>query len=65
MNQEKLRNKLISIVDSGLNARAIANHTKISYDVLAKYKQGKMYLIPTDADKLEKYLSLVQIPISI
>ncbi len=65
MNQEKLRNKLISIVDSGLNARAIADHTKISYESLAKYKQGKMYLIPTDAYKLEKYLSLVQIPTSI
>ena len=65
MNQEELRNKLISIVDSGLNARAIASHAKISYDILAKYKQGKMYLIPTDADKLEKYLSLVQIPTSI
>ena len=65
MNQEKLRNKLISIVDSGLNARAIADHTKISYESLAKYKQGKMYLIPADADKLEKYLLLVQIPTSI
>lgn len=65
MNQKELRDKLIAVVDSGLNARAIANHTKISYDVLAKYKQGKMYLIPTDADKLEKYLSLVQIPTSI
>ena len=65
MNQKELRDKLIAVVDSGLNARAIANHTKISYDVLAKYKQGKIYLIPTDADKLEKYLSLVQIPTSI
>lgn len=65
MNQKELRDKWIAVVDSGLNARAIANHTKISYDVLAKYKQGKMYLIPTDADKLEKYLSLVQIPTSI
>ena len=65
MNQKELRDKLIAVVDSGRNARAIANHTKISYDVLAKYKQGKMYLIPTDADKLEKYLSLVQIPTSI
>lgn len=65
MNQEELRNKLISIVDSGLNARAIADYTKISYESLSKYKQGKMYLIPADADKLERYLSLVQIPTSI
>lgn len=65
MSQKELRNKLISIVDSGLNARAIANHVHISYDVLAKYKQGKMYLIPADADKLEKYLSLVHIPTEI
>lgn len=65
MNQKELRNKLITVVDSGLSARAIADHAKISYDVLAKYKQGKMYLIPSDADKLEKYLSLVQIPTEI
>ena len=65
MNQEKLRNKLISIIDSGLNARAIAKHTVITYDILAKFKQNKLCLTSIDADKLEKYLSLVQIPTSI
>lgn len=65
MNQEELREKLVAIVDSGLSAKAIASHAGISYDVLAKYKQGRMYLIPKDADRLEKYLSLVQIPTEI
>lgn len=65
MNQEELRNRLIAIIGSGLSARAIADHTKLSYDVLAKFKQGKLYLLPVDADKLDKYLSLVKIPTSI
>lgn len=65
MNQEELRNRLIEIIGSGLSARAIADHTKLSYDVLAKFKQGKLYLLPVDADKLDKYLSLVKIPTEI
>ncbi len=65
MNQEKLREDLIAVVDSGLNARAIAKHTGITYDILAKFKQNKLCLTYIDADKLEKYLSLVQIPTSI
>ena len=65
MNQEELRNRLIAIIGSGLSARAIADHTKLSYDVLAKFKQGKLYLLPVDADKLDKYLSLVKIPTEI
>ncbi len=65
MNQEELRNRLIVIIGSGLSARAIADHTKLSYDVLAKFKQGKLYLLPVDADKLDKYLSLVKIPTEI
>lgn len=62
MNQEELREKLIEIINSGLNARAIAKYTNISYDILAKYKQGKLYLCPKDADILEKYLLIVNIP---
>ena len=62
MNQEKLREQLLQIIDSGLNARAIAKHTKITYDILAKYKQGKLYLCPSDADKLKAYLDKVVIP---
>lgn len=62
MNQEKLREQLLQIIDSGLNARAIAKYTNITYDILAKYKQGKLYLCPNDAEKLKSYLDKVVIP---
>lgn len=62
MNQEELRQQLLQIIDSGLNARAIAKHTNITYDILAKYKQGKVYLCPKDANKLKGYLDKVVIP---
>lgn len=62
MNQEKLREQLLQIIDSGLNARAIAKYTNITYDILAKYKQGKLYLCPNDAEKLKLYLDKVVIP---
>lgn len=62
VNQEKLKEQLLHIIDSGLNARAIARHTGISYDLLAKYKKGRLYLCPSDADKLQAYLDKVVIP---
>lgn len=62
MNQEELREQLLRIIDSGLTARAIAKHTSITYDILAKYKQGKLYLCPNDAEKLTLYLNKVVIP---
>ena len=62
MDQEKLKMRLINIVESGLYARAIANRTNINYDILAKFKQGKLYLTPGDAEKLEAYLDKVVIP---
>ena len=62
MNQEELREQLIQIIDSGLNARAIAKHTNITYDILAKYKQGKLYLCPGNAESLKEYLDKVVIP---
>lgn len=62
MDQEKLREQLLRIIDSGLNARAIAKYTNITYDILAKYKQGKLYLCPNDADRLKAYLDRVVIP---
>lgn len=65
MNQEELREQLLYIIGSGLNARAIAKNTKITYDILAKYKQGKLYLCPRDAEKLKQYLDKVIIPNSI
>lgn len=65
MCQEELKQKLINTVASGLSAKAISTHTHITYDILAKFKQGKLYLNPADAEKLEAYLGRVQIPTSI
>ena len=62
MCQEELKQKLINIITSGLTARAISNHTHITYDILAKFKQGKLYLCPNDAERLETYLDKVVIP---
>lgn len=62
MDQEELKLKLINIVESGLNARAIAKKINITYDILAKFKQGKLYLTPEDYAKLESYFDKVVIP---
>ena len=62
VDQEALKTKLINIVEAGLYARAIAKRTNITYDILAKFKQGKLYLTPSDAEKLEAYLDKVVIP---
>lgn len=62
MNQEELKEQLLHIIGSGLNARAIARHSGISYDLLAKYKKGRLYLCPSDAIKLKAYLDKVVIP---
>lgn len=62
MDQEKLKAKLIEVVDSGLNARAIAKRINITYDILAKFKQGRLYLAPKDFSKLKSYLDKVVIP---
>ena len=65
MNQEELREKLSEIISSGLSAVAISNVTGISKIDLSRFKNGQINLIDADADKLNKYLSLVHIPTSI
>lgn len=62
MDQEELKEKLINTVTSGLSATAISKHTNITYDILAKFKKGKLYLCPRDAERLEVYLDKVVIP---
>lgn len=62
MDQEGLKLKLINVIDFGLNARAIAKKINITYDILAKFKQGRLYLAPKDYEKLESYLDMVVIP---
>ena len=65
MNQTDLRNKLICVVENGLVAKIIAQKTDIPQDVLSRFRNGKVCLCEPDAIRLEKYLSLVQIPTSI
>ena len=65
MNQIDLRNKLICVIKNGLVAKIIAQKTDIPQDVLSRFKNGKVCLCEPDAIRLEKYLSLVQIPTSI
>lgn len=60
---EELKEQLLKIIDSGLNARAIAKHAKVSYDMLVKFKKGRLYLCSSDAAKLKSYLDKVAIPL--
>ena len=65
MKQNDLRNKLICVLENGLVAKIIAQRTEIPPDVLSRFKNGKVCLCQKDADKLDKYLSLVKIPTEI
>mgnify|MGYP004594237933 CR=1 FL=1 len=65
MNQEELRKKLIYVTDNGLVAKAISQKAQIPPDVLSRFKNGKVLLCEPDAIRLEKYLSLVQLPTEI
>lgn len=65
MSQNDLRIMLSDIISSVLSAVAISNVTGISKIDLSRFKNGQINLIDADADKLNKYLSLVHIPTSI
>lgn len=65
MTQGDLREKMSEIISKGLSAVAISKATGISKIDLSRFKNGQINLIDSDADKLEKYLLLVQIPTSI
>lgn len=62
MDQELLRERLNSVVASGLIAKAISKHTNIATDVLSRFKNGYVCLCPSDAEKLKLYLDKVVIP---
>lgn len=63
MNQNELRDRLMDIVNAGLSVRAISRNAGLSYDLLAKFKQGRLLLIEKDEKKLDQYLSNVKIPL--
>lgn len=62
MNQDSLREKLNSIVASGLTAKAIAKSTGISTDNLSRFRNGHICLVVDDANRLKAYLDKVVIP---
>ena len=62
MNQELLREKLNTVIASGLVAKAIASRTNITTDVLSRFKNGYVCLCPNDAERLSSYLDKVVLP---
>lgn len=65
MEQEKIREKLLLVISSGLSANAIAKVTNISGIDLSRFKNRQIYLIDSDLEKLNCYLEQVKIPTSI
>lgn len=65
MSQEELRDKLIYVTENGLVAKVISQKVQIPPDVLSRFKNGKVCLCEPDTVRLEKYLSLVQLPADI
>ena len=62
MNQDSLREKLNSIVASGLTAKAIAKNIGVSTDNLSRFRNGHICLVAGDGDRLKGYLDKVVIP---
>ncbi len=63
--QELIRNKLSEVISAGLSAASISKVTNISNVDLSRFKNRQINLIDSDLEKLQKYLELTQIPISI
>lgn len=62
MNQNELREKLCSIIENGLMAKAIAAKTGITTDILSRFKNKHICLCDSDSAKLSVYLDKVIIP---
>lgn len=62
MYQQELRTKLDEILNKGLSLSSIAKSTGLSYYMLSRFKNNKIYFVEDDAEKLDKYLSKVYIP---
>lgn len=62
MYQDDLRNKLIQVIRKGLPASKIASSIDITTIDLSRFKNGKIGLVDTDAERLEAYLDKVVIP---
>lgn len=63
--QELIRNKLSEVISAGLSAASISKVTHISNVDLSRFKNRQINLIDSDMERLQKYLELTQIPISI
>lgn len=65
MNQDLLRDKLAEVIANGLTAVSVARVIGISANDLSRFKNGQINLIEYEARKLDKYLSMVNIPTDI
>lgn len=65
MNQENLREKLIEVISKGLTAVAISKAVGMNASDLGRFKNGQINLIDYEAHKLDKYLSMVNIPTNV
>lgn len=63
--QELVRNKLSEVISAGLSAASISKVINISNVDLSRFKNRQINLIDSDLERLQKYLELTQIPISI
>lgn len=61
-NQNELREKLNVTIASGLVAKAIADKTGITQDILSRFKNGHICLCDSDSNKLSAYLDKIVIP---
>lgn len=62
LNQEDLRDKLITTAQNGLTMLSVSKKIGISSSILSQFKNGKVWLTRNDAEKLDRYLSKVYIP---
>lgn len=65
MNQDILRDRLSEVISKGLTAVSIARVLGITANDLGRFKNGQINLIEYEARKLDKYLSMVNIPTDI
>lgn len=61
-NQDLLRDRLNSVIASGLAAKAISKRTGITTDVMSRFKNGHVCLCECDKNRLEDYLNKVALP---
>ena len=62
MNQEELRNKLNTIIERGLSAKAIAVNAGIGEVTMSRFRKGTRSLKSSELKNLSDYLNQIVIP---